>query len=77
MISLSAIAKNKPTCDQVLKSCEVYVKELEQLNSELKKENAFLKEAVLEQKEPVLPSWAWLLIGAAAGSLIVTISLGK
>ena len=60
-------------CDLALNACRDVVKAQDEQITQLKQDNqAFADALEANTKDPLLPTWAWVLIGAAAGVIVVS-----
>lgn len=60
-------------CDLALNACQGVIKAQDDQIAQLKDSNQKLADELVKSKSPsILPTWAWILIGASAGVLITS-----
>lgn len=71
----TAYGGSKPSsaCDLALNACLELNTAYDAQVLQLKKDNALLADALASSiKEPLLPTWAWVVLGVAVGAMVGT-----
>ena len=70
LILLLSCSLASASCDNALSLCQDLVKTQDIQIVHLKEQVSSLKEQIKNDEPSLLPSWAWMLIGGAAGVVI-------